>query len=48
MDEIRKLLLSKNSDEDENSSHSNKPSKDDRCDGPQQHYATRISMIVFP
>jgi hypothetical protein len=48
MDEIRKFLLSKKSDEDENSSHRNKSSKGDCRAGPQQHYATRISKIDFP
>jgi hypothetical protein len=48
MNDIRQLILSRQNDGEEHSSHRSQPSKGNRHDGPQQHYATRISKIDFP
>jgi hypothetical protein len=48
MNEIRQLILSRQHDEEEHSSHRSQPYKGNRHDGPPPHYATRISKIDFP
>lgn len=47
MNEIRQLILSRQHDEEEHSSHRSQPYKGNRHDGPPPHYATRISKIDF-